>query len=332
MKSKIVVVLLFLLPLIYLLSRNRNQRQLVATRIEFPEKLSVFKIFTGDPQALVPSSGIELIELSSALFTDYAKKQRLMKLSPGTQMSVTGNGLPKYPEGTMLIKTFYYDKEENNPSAGRQLVETRLLLLKNGHWNAGTYRWNAQQNEAFYTRDTVNVSVEWKNKKGQLRKIGYHIPGQQECISCHQFSDEIMPIGPKAMNLNRTVNREGKQLNQLVYLQNKGLLQFKASLSKLKALPAYEDSTVATAYRARAYMEINCAHCHNPNGLASGKSLLLNYSMPFVHTGIAINQNNIVDRVSSLGAFHMPKLGTTVIDEEGVKLIRDYIKKLSNKH
>lgn len=332
MRSKIVVVLLFLLPLIYLLSRNRNQRQLVATRIDFPNKLSAFKLFAGEPKDLIPSPGIELIELSSALFTDYAKKQRLMKLPLGSRMSVTGNGLPQYPEGTLLIKTFYYDKEENDPAAGRQLVETRLLLLKNGHWNAGTYRWNTRQNEAFYTKDTANVGVTWKNKNGQLRKIGYHIPSQQECVSCHQFSDEIMPIGPKAMNLNRTVTREGKQLNQLVYLQNKGLLQFKTGLSKLSALPAYEDTMVATAYRARAYMEINCAHCHNPNGLASGKSLLLNYNMPYVHTGIAINQNNIVDRVSSLGAFHMPKLGTTVIDEEGVKLIRDYIKQLNKVH
>ncbi|QNK64273.1 hypothetical protein H7F33_07250 [Pedobacter sp. PAMC26386] len=332
MRSKIIIILQFLLPIIYVLSCNRNRQKLKATRIDFPTKISVFKLFAGQPKDLIPAPGIELQEIAAELFTDYARKQRLIKLPPGTRMIVRGDGLPEYPDGTLLVKTFYYDKEDNNFLKGRQLVETRLLMLKSGHWNAGTYRWNKTQTEAFYTKEVITVPVNWKDENGQLRKVTYHIPGQKECVSCHQSADEIIPIGPKAMNLNRMVHRDNKQLNQLVYLQEKGLLELKTNLLKLSAMPAFKDTSISLESRARAYLAINCAHCHNSNGLASHRSLTLNYNVQLIQTGIQFNKSNIIERMSSLGLYHMPKLGTTVIDEEGVKLVRDYIFKLSKIH
>ncbi|CAG5074626.1 hypothetical protein DYBT9623_05313 [Dyadobacter sp. CECT 9623] len=66
--------------------------------------------------------------------------------------------------------------------------------------------------------------------------------------------------------------------------------------------------------------------------MASGTSLDLNYLVPFKKTGIELNKNNILLRMSILGEYHMPKIGTTVLDDDGVKLVKDYIKSLNGHH
>lgn len=323
MRNKIILIIILFAPVIYVVSCNKNDKALSATHIIFPEELSAFSIFKGKIADLVPAKGVDLLELSSTLFTDYAEKQRLIKLPEGKKMVIKGNGLPEFPEGTILAKTFYYLKDKTHPASGRQIIETRILLLKNGIWNAGTYQWNAAQTKAVYIAGSASVKVNWKTEDGTTRKIAYHIPGQQECVSCHKSNDQVIPIGPKAMNLNRNVIRNGQVVNQLTDLQHRNLVSF--TVKSLSALPAAGDTTISMEHRARAYLEINCAHCHNPNGLAYRKPLLLSYSVPLSKTGILFEKNNITARMGTLGDMHMPKLGTTVLDEKGVKLIKDYL-------
>lgn len=328
MKTKVILALVLILPIAYIMICNRKPQPVRASEISLPARLSAFKLFKGDPKLLVQGQGVEIQELSSALFTDYAHKQRLLKLPPGKKMIIKGNGLPEYPEGTLLAKTFYYEKNEKQPGSGRQIIETRILLLKNGKWNAGTYQWNTAQSEAFYIPDTANIPVNWTDQQSRSRKVSYHIPGAQECISCHQLSGQIVPIGPKAMNLNRMVSRNGKDINQLVYLQNQGWLQMDLPVSKVAKLPAYENPQESLEHRARAYLEINCAHCHQPGGLASRQSVMFGYQVPFPNSGIDFNKENITGRMATKGEYHMPKLGTTIIHEEGFQLIRDYLKSI----
>ncbi len=331
MKAKLFLVLLILLPVLYILTCNKSKKSTGAAQVHFPEKLSGFKLFQGNPVLLVPAAGLEVQELSATLFTDYAKKQRLLKLPPGTKVIINDSGLPVYPEGSILVKTFYYQKNEKDTSQGKQLIETRLLLLKNGRWNAGTYRWNQAQSEAFYQPGASDVAVNWIDEKNNNRKVLYHIPAPQDCISCHQFSGKIIPLGPKAINLNRTVLRNGTKINQLLYLQKKGLLKMNVPVSKIPIMPDDENEQADIAERARAYLDINCAHCHRPGGTAYRQSLALSYQVPYSHTGIGINKRNIIERMSSPGIYHMPKLGTTLLHTEGISLINGYLKSLDPK-
>ena len=55
--------------------------------VVFEDSLSSYEIFEGPPSDLSPAEGFELLELSAVLFTDYAHKQRLIKLPVGTQMT-----------------------------------------------------------------------------------------------------------------------------------------------------------------------------------------------------------------------------------------------------
>jgi hypothetical protein len=242
-------------------------------------------------------------------------------------MRTYGNGLPEFPEGTIIAKTFYY---LTTPGKNRKLIETRLLILSDGKWNAATYQWTPDQKDALFLKDGATVPVNFIDPDGSSRSISYRIPAQNDCGSCHRNSNELIPIGPKLRNLNFDVLREGTRINQLVYLHQKGLLN-KINPDTIRTMTDYHDTKKPLDQRARAYFAINCAHCHQPSGLAGNLSLNLNYATDYDHSGIAINKQNIVERISSMGPFHMPKTGTTVVDEKGVALLKAYIESLPKK-
>jgi uncharacterized repeat protein (TIGR03806 family) len=328
MRSKFIVVITLLLPVIYVLSCNRNNNAIQNDQQVFPESLTSLGIFEGRLDSLQPAEGVIPYQLSSTLFTDYAEKQRLMRLPAGQMLKLNGDGLPEFPEGTVLAKTFFYNHAKNGRNRGRQIIETRILILKNGRWSAGTYKWNLAQDRAIYYSPGGDVAVDWVDKNGEPHKIKYHIPSTGDCASCHQFADEIIPIGPKGMNLNREILVGNKKTNQLTNLASLGKLVLGKSLDSISRLPDYENKNTNLEHRARAYMEINCAHCHNPNGLAYRQSILLNYKVPLKQSGIEFNKNNIVDRMGNLGTYHMPKIGTTILDKQGVELVKRYIESL----
>lgn len=86
--------------------------------------------------------------LSSELFTDYASKQRLLRVPEGTTMTLTDDGQLEFPDGTVLVKTFYYPSDMRDAAASVRVIETRLLVKTDGLWNAATYVWNEAQTEA----------------------------------------------------------------------------------------------------------------------------------------------------------------------------------------
>lgn len=324
LKKYIIILLVLLVPLFYVLSCNSGNNPNIENVVTFKKQLSLYSLFSGKMSELNPCTGVELLELSSTLFTDYAEKQRLIRLPAGKKMILNGNELPEFPEGTLIAKTFYY------PSKGGtrlQILETRLLLFSGSKWNVASYRWNKAQSEAFLIKDGATVPVIMQDLHGKVRRIAYHIPGKKECVSCHHSDNMILPIGPKVRNLNRDVQREGKVVNQLAYLMEKGLIQ-PTSINSFQRQQNYDDSRLHIEQRARAYLDINCAHCHRSGGYAGQTTLNLDYNTNLDHSGIKSHKNNIVIRMNEMGAYHMPKLGTTVIDKQGLELIIKYVKNL----
>jgi hypothetical protein len=45
-------------------------------------------------------------DVATPLFSDYTDKERMISIPPGKKIVITGNGLPQFPEGTILFKTF----------------------------------------------------------------------------------------------------------------------------------------------------------------------------------------------------------------------------------
>jgi uncharacterized repeat protein (TIGR03806 family) len=325
MRSKFILAIIFILPILYIWSCNRNQHTVKTSDFRFPVSLASLGFFKDELSDLIPNEGVITYELSSTLFTDYAEKQRLIKLPKGKKMVLKGDGLPVFPEGTMIAKTFFYDGLPGEKT--KQIIETRVLLLKKGKWFAGTYKWDKAQTRASYTDQSSTVPVEYRDNKGRYLHISYHIPSAEECQSCHRFADETIPIGPKAMNMNRLVMVKGKAVNQLEAFKTLNVLSV-GKTDNISILPAYLDKNTSLEHRARAYLEINCAHCHNPAGMAYQQTIMLGYKVPLEQSGIRFKKDNIADRISAMGPFHMPKIGTTILDKEGVELIRSYLKSL----
>jgi uncharacterized repeat protein (TIGR03806 family) len=291
---------------------------------EFKTNLSEYNIFSGQPNGLVPQSGFQEYSLATQLFTDYAEKQRLISVPAGTKLNKIDNDLPDFPEGTMIVKTFYYFNDKRDPTLGKRIIETRLLIKTSGIWNAATYLWNDQQTDARLLESGTDKPVNWIMETGEKRVISYHVPNSRECATCHNSNGSITPIGPKIRNLNFIVNNNGSGINQLQHLQDVGILN-DFDHTQMEALPQAFDSNFTLAERGRAYMEINCAHCHNPAGDAKKTDLFMQYTTPLTNTGILDNKNKIIKKTHN---GEMPLLGTTIIDEKGVQLIKDYINSL----
>jgi len=99
-----------------------------SANINFAPNLAAYNIYKGVMSDLIPANDVHPLELSTALFTDYAEKQRLVKVPAGTMMYANGDGLPDFPNGTILVKTFYYYDDVRKPDRGKRIIETRLEI------------------------------------------------------------------------------------------------------------------------------------------------------------------------------------------------------------
>jgi len=215
-----------------------------------PPRLSDFRLFA-DAQGTEPNTGVEPYSLNTPLFSDYAEKFRYIYLPPGTAARANGDGLPDFPVGTVLVKSFGYPADMRRPDHDIRIIETRLLIRRAAGWIALPYVWNAELGDAELKRGGRRVPVSWVDAAGQGRSISYAVPNQNQCKECHALSDAITPIGPKARNM-----RGGARAT----------------------LPVWDDpKTGSLDRRARAYLDVNCGHCHNPKGAASNSGLFLTW-------------------------------------------------------
>lgn len=298
--------------------------QPIANRAALRARLSDYAVFQNG-SADQPAAGFHQYRLATELFTDYAEKQRLFHLPLGTQLTFDQNGNPVFPDSSILVKTFFYYLDKRNPAAGKRLIETRLLVKVQGSWNAGTYKWNEAQTDAFLLEGGADQNVSWLDAQGTRRSVLYHIPATSDCSACHRSDRSIIPIGPKARNLN--IPLPGRQ-NQLVHFQKMGIMRLAPSDLQTQ-LPDWKDPAQTLEQRARAYLDVNCAHCHASQGYAQSTRLFLDFELPLPDTRIHARKDHILHRVQATNQnIRMPMLGTTVPDSAGVALIRAYIQSL----
>jgi len=315
----------FLKVAVFLFVTHSCTKEEVATISDnFPSKLSGMGVFQNQLSDLTPTGDYTFYELSTELFSDYSEKQRLIKLPPGEQLIKMDDGLPSFPDGTVLVKTFYYWKDKRTPALGKQIVETRFLRKENDDWKVAVYKWNEEQTEGFLLTSGFDEPFNWIDENGTAKVTTYHIPSTFECITCHISDGKFEPIGPKLYNLNTSVERGGLDLNQLLYFQQNGLIN-SFNISLVDNLPTYMDQSLSIEKRGRAYMEVNCSHCHAPGGFSDYLKLDLRFHTLIGETGIVDGKSKMIDQVSN-GS--MPYLGTSILDDEGVQVIIDYVNSL----
>ncbi len=306
----------------------------VATAIAFKQSLQEMGFFSGNLNFLIPAQGVVLYDLNSRLFTDYAHKQRLLKLPEGKILEYNNsNLLPIFPNNTMIAKTFYYYNDETNPNLGKKIIETRVLIKVNGEWKLGNYIWNEAQTEATLSEDFEVKPISYIDANGTTQNINYEIPSHDNCITCHNTNNVINPIGPKLRNLNFNPQNGTININQLQYFINNNILKGLTNPNDVSVLPDWTDADTYTIFeRGRACIEINCAHCHQPGGIVPPGFLLdFRLETPFETTGIYSHRGQIEDRIqSTVPTYRMPQLGRTIVHNEGVAMMLEYLQAIED--
>jgi uncharacterized repeat protein (TIGR03806 family) len=315
---------------------------LISADADYKENLSDYGFFKGTLKEQIPSDGVVLYTLNSPLFSDYASKLRFVKLPAGQSVSYNPDSVLQFPVGTAIVKTFYYPIDERNPKKGRRLMETRVLLHEAKGWVALPYIWNKEQTDAVLEVAGGSDQVSWIDGAGKKQSFEYQVPNMNQCKGCHERSGEMTPIGPSVRQLN-----DGQQLQ---HWETAGLLK---GLPKdhIPALVNYSDASASLDDRVKAYLDINCAHCHNPTGPARSSGLYLTWDSKdrtaygFLKPPVAAGRGSgnlsydIVPGKPEQSILHyrmasrdpgvmMPELGRQLTHHEGVELVRSWISSL----
>lgn len=293
---------------------------------ELRPTLSELNLFTGDMSDLNITPRAFKYELNTQLFSDYAHKLRFIALPENTSMAYDDDNLPIFPVNTVIAKTFFYNNDERDLSLGRKIIETRLLIKTEDNWLTGDYVWNDSQTEAFLDMDGGDVPVSWIDANGNTNNIDYEIPSNADCFTCHASFNKNRPIGPKLRSLNFNISGT----NQLQQFINNGYLTGITDPTVVGVLPNWEDNTTSLEDRARAYIDMNCAHCHIPGGTCFDQSTLdLAFETPLEESLIDEQAPSIELRVSTnIDGISMPLIGTSILHDDGVQLILDYLESL----
>lgn len=299
--------------------------------------------FFEDAKADVPTARVKAYDLINPLFSDDADKHRFIYVPPGSEVKADGDGLPVFPVGTALIKTFAFAPDMRTPEEGNYKVETRVIIRKADGWAAFPYVWNDQGTEADYAPTGARRTIETVSPAGEPLTIAYEVPNKNQCKTCHQAGDVLEPIGPKLRNLDHVGPAGVDQLPDWVAA---GILD--GVPPGLKATPYALDTSLPLDARARGYLDINCGHCHKPEGSASNSGLWLTLEEtsptrlglrkhPTAAGRGSGDRRYVVDpghpeesilayrMASTEPGVAMPELGRTLPDPVGIELINQWI-------
>jgi uncharacterized repeat protein (TIGR03806 family) len=314
--------------------------------------LAEYNLFKGDIANLIPNDGLVPYDLNTPLFSDYAEKARFVFVPTGngTYATYTGeNGLVDLPVGSVLVKNFFYPNDFRAPSKGRRIVETRLLIHREKGWDNETYVWNEQQTDAKREVAGSQIPFSFINKEGQKISFTYQVPNKNQCGGCHEVGGKITPIGPKVGNLDKDYHYADGVKNQLAKWVDLGIIKTAPAKGTIKSYPVWnKPETGSLDSRARAWLDINCAHCHNPKGPAKNSGLDLTFYNTDA-TAMGVGKYPIAagrgagDRKVDIDPGHpensiltyrlestdpgvmMPELGRSLVHTESVALIKDWI-------
>ncbi len=244
--------------------------------IKPPKLLSEYGLFS-DMAKFEPETGVVPYSLITQLFSDYAVKSRHIFVPSGKSARYVVDEVFEFPVGTVLIKTFSMPVDLRQPEANQRIIETRLLIHQTDGWKAHAYVWNKNKTDAVLKIAGKRLSLPLVTKSGDEISLSYKVPNKNQCKGCHALNGDIVPIGPKARNLNREVEHAGANGNQLKFWQHKAILSGLPELETVPKIADWRDNSAELDLRARAYLDVNCAHCHRRQGPASNSGLFLTY-------------------------------------------------------
>ncbi len=258
-----------------------------------PELLSEMNLFSWDGERFEYAEGVYPYELASPLFSDYAVKHRAIYVPEGKQATFDDNQVLEFPPGTVILKHFLFPADFREPDQDLRLIETRVLVRYEDEWKAFPYVWDAEGTDAELKVAGDFQAIDFIDHDGTTQTAQYLVPQKNQCTDCHELKvDEseaadtyVTPIGPKARHLNLDHDYGDGPVNQLQYLADQGVVGDLPAMNEIDRSVHFDDDVDIDAVEpavleemARDYLDINCAHCHNPRGVNGVSSqLFLNH-------------------------------------------------------
>ena len=295
----------------------------------FPEKLSETGcVDASDPTQ--PAEGLIAYQPTRAAWSDGAEKEQWLALPEGARVEVGSDGHWALPVGAVVHQRFRVDGA---------LVESRLLIHhRDRFWGGYSYAWNEDGTDAELLED------------GDVRQIGqttWVFPNRAQCSMCHSAAGGFT-LGLDQRLLDREVLYPGRgTASQVDTFAHIGLFGSEAPRPRPFPLAGAGGDV---ARRARAYLHTNCSPCHQPGGVTQG-AFDMRAETPLARTGICeaapkipvpgfetarvVSPGNpeasvLLERMRRVDQFRMPMAGTSVVDQDGVALIRAWIAGLAS--
>jgi len=290
-----------------------------------PQTLSATGLFS-DLATLTPN-GLTAYEVANPFWSDGAIKTRWARLPTGGKIDRDAEDKWTFPTGTVWVKHFDVD--------GRR-VETRVTVKTADAAYGLSYKWRADGSDADlaspYGEDVTLPNRTW------------HIPSWSDCMQCHTPLYGYAP-GFRTAQLN--VN------GQLEALSAAGW--FASPITNAAGLPALSrwDSSASIQHRFQSFLDANCSHCHQPEGTGRGEwdariTTPLSLSS-IIYGGVSdslgitgarviapgsLNNSILFRRIwdhdeQGLANYHMPPLGTDVINTNGASLVAEFVEWLT---
>ncbi|MGC6455084.1 MAG: PQQ-dependent sugar dehydrogenase [Coraliomargaritaceae bacterium] len=353
---------------ILVLDRSNGIKRITTTTstVDFPQTLSETNFFA-DMETMQANPGGVAYGVNLRFWSDFAEKYRWFLINdPNSQVGYTLDGPWQYPDGMVFVKHFDYPTEwesftrtingqevtDRRPldEASRRRIETRFLVHTSDGAYGVSYRWEntnegtqKEANLASANGESLDISI---NLDGKATTVPWDIPSRSSCITCHnEKAGYSLSFNTRQLNRSGTIHGEGG--NFIALMHKYGYLD-QYYLPSGGSLPRHtkpSESKYSLEHRARSYLDVNCAYCHQEEGTGGGNwdgrsSLKLSQADIIngaVQRGATSNDQRIVvsgaveDSVlyhrmaGTQGYAQMPPLAKNEIDLEGVELLANWI-------
>jgi hypothetical protein len=210
-----------------------------------------------------------------ALWSDGMEKQRFIVLPAGMKIDNTDRKKWAFPDGTMLIKTFF---DDSGTGGAMRPIETRFIR-KNGVFEFYLYKWKADGSDADLLLDSDNgiggdinadqlVPITIKHMvDGKMLTVNngqpfmHTLPSRQACGQCHEENamEAQTFIGFDELRLNTKFPKTATKTQLEEFGGDPKTSIFTKPIPTDPATVADPDPRLA---RIKRFVFGNCVHCH----------------------------------------------------------------------
>jgi uncharacterized repeat protein (TIGR03806 family) len=237
-----------------------------------PPRLSMTGLFR-DVSTLEPHEYLVPYEVNLPFWSDGTVKRRWISLPtqssgaelPAEKITFSREGSWRFPSGTVFVK--HFDAPASPPKRPQPVpLETRVIVRDSGEGiYAVTYRWNANGTDATLLDVGEQVSI----MEDEVSRFDWTIPSRTDCLACHVKASGWI-LGVRTRQIAKPVNDPltGDTGDQIWQWSERGWFSESFTPEQIARLPRHpnlDDQTASLEDRVRAYLDVNCSNCHQPN-------------------------------------------------------------------